>query len=293
MASTRVRGFAPWSPREATLETLNQVQTVLRQYRKLWPLTGRQVFYRLVGAFGFPKTENDYKRLLEYLNRARRSGLIPFEAIRDDGATAVGTDKYDSAEDFIETVQDWASNARMNLLQFQPVHVEVFCEAAGMVPQMERVARPYGVAVRSSGGFDSTTVKHDLAEFYSELQKPVIVLHVGDLDPSGEHLHNALGEDLSAFMRRLGGICEVRRIAVTAEHQERYGLATAPPKKTDNRSFEYDFTVQAEALDPADLAAIVRKAIEDTLDLEIHAKAVEWQTEVRDQLQTALASLTA
>lgn len=290
-ATTRVRGFAPWSPRGTTLETLNQVQQVLQHYRQLLPLTARQIFYRLVGAYGFPKTEADYKRLLEYLNRARRAGLIPWSAIRDDGSTAVGTDRYSDADDVLDTLRNWAVNAEMDLLQHQPTHLEVFCEAAGMVPQLVRVARPYGVAVRSSGGFDSTTTKHDLAVFYADIGKPVRVLHVGDMDPSGEHMHNALGEDLLAFMTELGGSCSVRRVAVTPEQQQRYGLATAPPKKTDRRSYDHSFTVQAEALDPTDLASIVRKAIESELDLQIHEEALSWQEAVRKQLATALEGI--
>lgn len=288
---TRVRGFAAWAPRETALETLTQVQQVLEQYRKLLPLTARQIFYRLVGAYGFPKTENDYKRLLDYLNRGRRAGFIPWSAIRDDGSTAVGASRYEDADDFLASVLDQAKAVEMDLMQRQPIHVELFCEAAGMVPQLVRVARPYGVAVRSSGGFDSTTVKHDLAVFYSQIPKPVRVLHVGDLDPSGEHLHNALGEDLTAFMGQLGGLCTVRRVAVTPDHQRQYGLATAPPKKNDKRSFDHSFTVQAEALDPNDLASIVRNAIKEELDLDIHEQALNWQDQVRAELSAALASI--
>jgi hypothetical protein len=178
----------------------------------------------------------------------------------------------------------------LDLLQRQSIHLEVLCEAAGMVPQLDRVARPYGVAVRSSGGFDSTTTKHDLASFYAEQGKPVRLLHVGDLDPSGEHMHSALGEDLDAFMTEMGGSCSVRRVAVTAEQQQQFGLATAPPKPTDRRSYDHSFTVQAEALDPSDLAALVRSAIEAELDLEVYAEAVAWQDEVREQLAAVLAA---
>ncbi len=69
---TRPRGFAPWSPQAATLTLLGQVRAVLAEYRDHLPLTIRQIFYRLVGAHGYDKTEQAYGRLCEHLNRARR-----------------------------------------------------------------------------------------------------------------------------------------------------------------------------------------------------------------------------
>ena len=60
---TRVRGFAPWSPQAATLELLEQVRAVLDEYEDYLPLTIRQIFYRLVGAHNYDKTEQAYDRL--------------------------------------------------------------------------------------------------------------------------------------------------------------------------------------------------------------------------------------
>ena len=84
---TRPRGFAPWTPRPETISLLAAIHTVLDDYRDHLPLTCRQVFYRLVGASGFDKTEAAYARLCETVGRARRAGLLPFAAIRDDGAS--------------------------------------------------------------------------------------------------------------------------------------------------------------------------------------------------------------
>ena len=84
---TRPRGFAPWSPRPETLELIARVNAVLGEYEDHLPLTLRQIFYRLVGAHGYEKTERAYERLGEHLVRARRAGLVSMEAIRDDGGT--------------------------------------------------------------------------------------------------------------------------------------------------------------------------------------------------------------
>ena len=73
---TMPRGFAPWRPRCATLGLLDTIRGVLAEYDDQLPLTARQVFYRLVGAHGYDKTEAAYDRLCETLCCARRVGLI-------------------------------------------------------------------------------------------------------------------------------------------------------------------------------------------------------------------------
>ena len=71
----------------ATIELLEKRPIGAARVCGVLPLTVRQIFYRLVGAHGYDKTEQAYARLGEHLNRARRAGLIEFDAIRDDGIT--------------------------------------------------------------------------------------------------------------------------------------------------------------------------------------------------------------
>lgn len=292
MASNRPRGFAPWRPQAKTQALLEQVQAVLTTYRELLPLTGRQIFYRLVATTGYAKTEQSYKSLLEHLNRARRAGIIPMESIRDDGATVVGAGRFSGPEDFLRNAARWAERFELDLLSYQPRHLIVVCEAAGMVPQLARVADPFGVSVRSSGGFDSTTVKHELGKLCGRLGKPVTLIHVGDLDPSGEHIHLNLGEDVGAFAAHYGNTAvDVARVAVTAAQQAELNLPTAPPKKGDAREFAHDFTVQAEALPPDVLAAVVRETIVSRLDLELLDEALACQGDAREELGAKFRSL--
>jgi hypothetical protein len=61
--SGRVRGRAPWQPRAKSLALLEQVNAVLREYIEHLPLTIRQIFYRLVGAYAYDKTDRAYDRL--------------------------------------------------------------------------------------------------------------------------------------------------------------------------------------------------------------------------------------
>src|SRR5262245_43057447 len=111
---TRVRGFAPWSPQKETLHLINQVKDVLREYSPYLPLTLRQIFYRLVGAHGYEKSEQEYERLGEHLNRARRAKMIPMSAIRDDGGTTIKPICYRDISDFLDTVRSAAENYKLD-----------------------------------------------------------------------------------------------------------------------------------------------------------------------------------
>jgi hypothetical protein len=280
---TRVRGFAPWTPRASTEQLLAQVDLVLTEYVDHLPLTLRQIFYRLVGAHGYEKTELAYDRLCEHLNRARRARLIPMDVIRDDGGTVITPHFWASAEEFVETVRDQAEQFRLDRTIGQKTRLVVICEAAGMAPQLGRVCDPFTIKVMSGGGFDSLTDKHNFAAALAEEDRPVEVLHIGDHDPSGVSMFLAFLEDVEAFTRDLGGGATFTRLAVTPEQMVAYGLPTAPPKASDNRAFEGQ-TCQAEALAPDVLANILRTAIQQRLDRRAYEQVLRQERKIRREL---------
>jgi hypothetical protein len=229
------------------------------------PLTIRQIFYRLVGAHNYEKTEQAYARLCEHLNRARRARIIPMSAIRDDGGVISEPDSWESAEQFMRTLQAMAENFKLDRSAGQKTRLIVTCEAVGMVSQLERVAHPLGVTVMSGGGFESTTDRHKFAAALASHDRLTEVLDIGDHDASGAHRHLAYREDIQAFAHELGGDIIFTRLAVTPDQIQQYDLPTAPPKTTDRRAFR-GRTCQAEALAPDVLAGILRHAIEQRID---------------------------
>lgn len=266
---TRPRGFAEWTPRPHVQALVDQVRGVLEENRAFLPMTARQVFYRLVGAHGYDKTEQAYARLLETLTRARRARLIPMHAIRDDGGTEMGGAGWESPEQFWRAVKGSAESYVHALDDGQPVAVEVWVEAAGMVPMVARVARDYGIAVYSSGGFDSLTLKHGAARRISYRETPTTVLHLGDHDPSGLSILDSAAEDISAFVDDMGGEPPTfARLGVTEAQISRFRLPSAPQKATDRRGEHMRHTVQAEAMSPTQLSNEVRAALEEVLDLD-------------------------
>jgi hypothetical protein len=284
---TRVRGFAPWAPRGATLQLLEQVRAVLREYEDHLPLTIRQIFYRLVGAHNYEKTEAAYQRLIEMLNRARRARKISMDVIRDDGGKVLAPNDWDDVNQFWRTVRSMAGRFTLEHSAGQKTRLVVICEAGGMVPQLGRVAGPFGVTVMSGGGFDSLTDKHKFAAELANHDRPTEVLHIGDHDPSGTHMFLAFLEDVEAFARDLGGDVTFTRLAVTPDQiappPRGYGLSTAPPKPGDNRAFS-GRTCQAEALAPDVLADILRTAIEARIDRRIYDQVLRRERAARRDL---------
>jgi hypothetical protein len=256
------------------------------------PMTLRQVFYRLVGAHEYEKTERAYSRLGELLNRARRSGKIRFDAIRDDDADLAVRVGWDSP---LELIDRWRANARsfrLDRQEGQSRRLLIMVEARGMKPQIETVVRDYGVPVIGSGGFDSLTAKYQLADALGCREGITEVLHIGDRDPSGEHLFLSLADDVAALIRdrHLPGLVQFTRLAVTSDQIVAFDLPTAPPKPTDRRSFEGE-TVQAEAIPPDVLARIVTDAVTERLDDQIYQQVLSREERIRDCLIETLGPL--
>src|SRR5437868_14767541 len=113
--SARRRAFiADWRQRAQTRQLLDLAYAVLDEYHEQQPLTLRQIFYRLVGAHGYEKTELAYKRLTELLNKARWAGVVEMCAIRDDGFASDQPYFFDSVDHFLDSIISLADLLRLD-----------------------------------------------------------------------------------------------------------------------------------------------------------------------------------
>lgn len=281
---TRPRGFIyGYTPTVDSMMLINQVQTILDDERDYLPLTLRQIFYMMVSRYNFDKTEKAYQRLCEIMNKARRGQLVSMTAIRDDGLTRLGGGEgYESEDEWWDITRNSASYFTLNRQMDQPVKLFVWCEAGGMAPQLRDAVSEWHIPVLSSGGFDSVTTKHNMALQLSEAS-PCLILHLGDHDPSGVHMYRSLDEDLQAFLAHFGGDVELERLAVTPHQVATMNLPTAPPKRTDNRSFVGE-TTQCEAIPPRELRRIVREAVEQRIDHDALQETLEQEQAIRTRL---------
>jgi hypothetical protein len=297
----RTRGFRDsYRPSAKTRALLADVDQVLHEYRHHLPLTIRQIYYRIVGAYSYPKTEAVYESLCNHLNEARRGQRIAFDALRDDGVSVLQETHYQDADHFVATVADMARTYQRNKLVNQRARIEVWCEAAGMMHQLGAVANPYSIPVYSCSGFDSTSARYDIAQRIVAYPQDSVILHLGDADPSGDAIFTALSEDVKAFVERLRYDARqpVRftRVALTLEQIRLFRLPTDTAKLSDSRTRRWaadrgsDATCQLEALPPNTIAGLLEEAIGNEINLQQLAVDI---AEERNERQRLAYLLTA
>src|SRR5215203_5273578 len=302
----RPKGYAPWRPHKKTARLMFEVKQILEEYRDHLPLTARQIFYRMVAAYDYPKTEKAAKNLGEHLTRARRAEMIPFEHIRDDGISVMSHAHFADENDFFKHIREEGSAYKRDKLTRQKMNVRVYCEAAGMMPQLERVCEPYSIPVYSCSGFDSVSAKYQLKEAcwraFVYQGRRTIILHLGDHDPSGESIFNdGLVQDIHAFLaedvphKDPRDIAGFERVALTEDQVLRFNLETAPPKDTDSRTANWKGaatgTCQLEALPPDKLAELLEAAIRRRLDMGVYKEDLKAEEEERRRITKALPAV--
>jgi hypothetical protein len=188
----------------------------------------------------------------------------------------------------------------------QPQRLQIWCEAAGMVPRIASSVRAFGVPVLSSSGFDSVTIKHRIGLDIARRNMLTIIGVVGDHDPHGLAVVDSRADDIKVFVNDyvegytdggepMSGEVEFEWLAVRPEQIEQYGLETKPhPEGKQTVGDNVDArqrTVQAEAIDPPDLRRIVRDFVVRWIDVPEYVELRRIEREERRLAVEAVADL--
>ena len=309
--SKQAPGFAPWKPAKRTRAALEQVLDVIEDGREHWPLSQRYWLYRLIAKHGWRKWD-EYSRsrarkngyanlprepynLNNILDRGRRAGLIPWEAVTSSRGVWREPDMIDTPEELADVLTRYARAYQFDRQAGQVRRVALWMETEGLAQSatIAAVAREYGALLLAGQGFDTIGAKHNFAQLVAD-QGDVLILHCGDLDKSGDDVHRALVDDLVAFAEGLGGQVRLRRIALTEDQVEEYGLESKPATpglNSGNHGAHFASAVecQLEAMDFDDLAAIIRDAFEQELDMDVFRRQVAAEDEKRGEALRLLA----
>jgi hypothetical protein len=266
---------------------IDAILRIVEEQRPYWPLSVRQIHYRLLGADApfihaskpgsrYENNVKSYRAAVDVSARARVQGLIPWRAIEDETRPVELNGAFSNLGDFLQLqVDEFLCGYWRNLLQSQPHHIELVTEKLTLRTILSQVAQDHTMPMTIMRGMCTLPVKKNIRDRYLRSRKEkLVILVVSDLDPTGD----AIAADLLKSFRRDFGIedVEVYKVALTIEQVREFDLAPsmeAKPKSPTYRAFvrKYGITdaYELEALAPSDLVAILKDAIEQVIDLDL------------------------
>ena len=197
---------------------IREVNAIFKQYNT--KMTLRQVYYRLIAKHIIPNTVSQYKYLSKILVKAREDNEIKHNMIEDRVRTTIGDDNgWNNPTDFLTEIEEWFRKAWMDFTMpmwtNQPQRVEVWVEKDALSRLISEIAMQYKLRTCPSRGYSSYTyLKEAVERLLPFKDKEIVILYLGDYDPSGLDITRDLEERLSRY--GLSGI-SIKRIALNLD----------------------------------------------------------------------------
>lgn len=307
----RIR-YEDWKPGEAALVDIRRAVAICTDYQgQGYDLTLRQLYYQFVARGFIPNTQRSYKRLGDVVNKARMAGLMDWSFIEDRTRNLQSIGHWASPS---AIVRGAARSYAEDKWEDQPTRVEVWVEKEALAGVVEVVARRHDVSYFSCRGYVSQSEQWGAAQrigAFIEGGQNVVILHLGDHDPSGIDMTRDIHDRITTFLTQdylnahpeefegtrvkvsdildaMRARCgdreafEVRRIALNMDQVEEYNPPPNPAKITDSRFESYERVYgeeswELDALDPATL--------DDLIETEILAERTEDIWEAREAVE--------
>jgi hypothetical protein len=271
--------------RKSTRLTINLANEILADYEaEGLRLTVRQVFYQLVSRNHIENNEKKYKYVGRTLRDGRLAGLIDWDSIEDRTRAFIRRTRWGSAKEILFSA---ACSFHMDMWEGQEIRPFVVIEKDALSGVLEDVCNEYDVPLLANKGYGSVSTLRAFARndlfplLYPEGQK-VVILYLGDHDPSGMEMQRVLGESLSLFA--IGGTeyysgthrdrIPVKRIALNQDQVEDLNLPPQFAKQTDNNYEKYvrlygKESWELDAVGTKYLINLVKTEVSDLIDKKI------------------------
>ena len=253
-------------------------------------LTLRQLYYQFVARDLIPNKQSEYKNLGNLISRGRLSGYIDWDAIEDRTRALVRNPHWDSPADILDAcVRAYA----IDKWETQPYYVEVWIEKEALAGVIQSICAELDVPHFACRGYVSQS---EMFWGGKRLKKKidagqeVVILHLGDHDPSGLDMTRDIQERLDLFIGE-GNLHSIslKRIALNMNQIKRYSPPPNPAKTSDSRFKDYydrhgHESWELDALDPKVLQNIISKEVGKLRDQAAWEEAVKKQSKGISQL---------
>ena len=271
----------------AKMDQIEQIDGIITEYQDDgFVLTVRQLYYQLVARDIIPNTERSYKNTVSLVNNARLAGYLDWDAIEDRTRAFKKRARWTSGG---QVLNDAAVGYHQDLWAEQDCRVFCIIEKEALSGVLSSTCREYDIPLLAARGYPSSSVLYDFAkQDLSETDQHVVILHLGDHDPSGIDMTRDLIDRLQMFSRQ--GVT-LRRIALTMDQIKEQRPPPNPAKVTDSRFAEYKRRYggnswELDALQPRFLNDLVIEHASEYIDFDIldetKAKIEDIRTRIQD-----------
>lgn len=279
------------SHHEAIIAIANDI---IHEYAQAgFALTLRQLFYQFVARDYLPNQQKYYKLLGGVINDARLAGRVDWNAIEDRTRNLRSNPHWESPSQIVEAA---AEQYQIDKWAYQDKRIECWIEKDALVGVIEDVCRRWDIPFFSCRGYVSQSEQWRAAMRYEEYAREaqdVVLLHLGDHDPSGIDMTR----DIEDRMHSVFGVhCSVERLALNMDQIKHYGPPPNPAKVTDSRAPSYIARYgrdswELDALDPRTIEALIESAIEAHVNMDRWQEAVDIEDDHKESLQAICQQL--
>lgn len=292
--------YVPKKFRESSLKLIDTCNEILDTYRAQgYELTLRQLYYQLVARAIIENSERSYDNIGALISDARLAGLIDWNAIVDRTRHVRALPHWDTPSDIIKGA---AGQFNYDKWAGQGTRVEVWVEKDALVDITGQACNKLDTPFFSCRGYTSQSEMWGAAQrlmgYYSDGAQSIVILHLGDHDPSGLDMTRDINDRLTLFCEHHGQSAPlVKRIALNMDQIRRYNPPPNPAKVTDCRAPKYiaehgNQSWELDALEPKVIAALIDDNIRDFIDEELFDQESARQDEARRELQEIARNYT-
>lgn len=269
------------------LQMIEKVNSVVSEYEKQgYSLTLRQVYYQMVARDIIPNNMRSYKNLGNLINDARLAGLIDWLAIEDRTRNLRENSHWSKPGSVIESA---AYSYHLDHWKGQESYVEVWVEKDALIGIVGQICQKLDVSHFSCRGYVSQSEMWAAARRLHRRQEAgqhIVLLHLGDHDPSGKDMSRDIQDRLVTF--ETYGVT-FKRLALNMDQVELYNPPPNPAKLTDSRATGYieeygDECWELDALEPKVISDVIRENVEKYRDDSLYRAVVQREAEEKKQL---------
>lgn len=279
------------------LELIEVCNDIIRDYqRQGYTMSVRQLYYQLVARDAIENTVQSYKRIADTINDARMAGLVRWDAIEDRTREFVQRQRWTSPRQIMQASYD---SYHMDMWLNQAVRIFVIVEKEALVGVLDPSCRKYDVPLLAARGYPSSSVMREFAigpvRAALDEEKDVIILHLGDHDPSGIDMTRDLDEKINLFSESASydNYVTIERIALTMDQIDDQRPPPNPAKTTDSRFASYSEIYghqswELDALRPQFIDNLVSSHIESFRDDHAWDARAKFVAGLRAELATMM-----